>query len=85
MTQLFFLKYPHGDQFDLLCPDIHLLQNDNDRLVKRNDALSAALSDLEVKHEQDLVVMRENANREIERLENELEQYRPSVSRGLRR
>jgi len=65
--------------------DVGRLQNDNDRLVKRNDALSAALSDLEVKHEQDLGVMRENANREIERLENELEQYRPSVSRGLRR
>ena len=61
--------------------DVGRLQNDNDRLVKRNDALSAALSDLEVKHEQDLRVMRENANREIGRLQDEIDQYRPTLKR----
>lgn len=65
--------------------DMKQLQHDHDKLLNQNEALSATLSDLQVKHDQDLKVMRENANREIERLENELEQYRPSVSRGLNR
>ena len=61
--------------------DVERFQSSSYRLAKDNDALRASLSDLKLKHEQDLGVMRENANREIRRLQDELDQHTPSLRR----
>ena len=57
--------------------DVKRFQSSNNQLDRDNKALKVALSDLEQKHEQDLRLMQEKANREIERLQAELERFQP--------
>lgn len=69
------------DENDRLKLDVEKAENNNATLKAENDSLKRILSDLKVKHEQDLKVMRENANKEISRLQSELDRYAPRLKR----
>lgn len=64
-----------------LSNDVDKLANENQSLSKENDALKSVLSDLKLKHEQDLNSMRDKATKEIRRLTDELDQHRPRYKR----
>jgi len=69
------------DDNDELTNDNEALQNDNSSLRKENDSLKQLVSDLNIKHEQDIKSMSESANKEIRRLQDEIDQYRPRPRR----
>ena len=77
---VFEIERLYGEN-DRLKLDVETLERDNGSLQNENESLKRTLSDLKVKHEQDLGVMRERANKEITRLQNELDRYAPRLNR----
>lgn len=69
------------DDNDKLKGDVKQLTAANENLQNDNEALKRALSDLNAKHDADLKAMRERANTEITRLQNELDQHAPRLKR----
>jgi heat shock protein HspQ len=74
------IKALYGEN-ESLTMEVETLTKDNGNYHIENESLKRALSDLKLKSEQDLKSMRENANKEIRRLEDELEQHKPRLRR----
>lgn len=70
--------YGENDRLKL---DVETLGREKGNLQNENESLKRTISDLKDKHEQDLGVMRENANKEIRRLQDELDRYAPRLKR----
>ena len=60
---------------------LRLVAAEHETLQNENEALKRTLSDLNAKHEHDLKVMREESNKEIARLQDELDRYAPRLKR----